>query len=149
MKKALDNFTQHLRQNGLRMTKERMDLFNLILGVKEHFTPEDLLKKIKAKKVNVSRATVYRLIPVLVQAEIIQQSLLSEGQAHFEVTWNRKHHDHLICSACNKVIEFHDNTIEILQREVANKYGFVLDHHVMELVGRCKSCQGSNTIQKH
>ena len=147
MKNAVETFTKHLKQNGLRLTQERMDLFKLILATKEHFTPEDLLKRIKSKKIPVSRATVYRLIPVLIQADIIQQSLLSEGQSKFEVTWNRAHHDHLICSQCNKVIEFHHNTIELLQREIASKYGFVLDHHVMELVGRCESCQAK--IKKH
>lgn len=141
MKSALETFSNHLRQNGLRMTKERMDLFKLIMATREHFSPEDLLKKIKSKKLPVSRATVYRLIPVLVEAEIIQQSLLTEGSSKFEVTWNKAHHDHLICSKCNKVVEFHHNTIELLQREIASKYGFVLEHHVMELMGRCQNCQ--------
>src|ERR1035437_10356101 len=54
------------------------------------------------------------------------------GQTQFEVTWKRKHHDHLICSTCNKVVEFKHNAVEILQKEIANKYGFALEHHVME-----------------
>ncbi len=141
MVKAFENFAAHLKANGLRLTQERSELLKLVMAMKEHFSPEDLLKRIRAKKLNVSRATVYRLIPVLVQADLIQQSLLSEGQAKYEVTWNKAHHDHLICSRCNKVIEFHHNTIELLQREIASKYGFVLDHHVMELVGRCEACQ--------
>lgn len=109
--------------------------------MKGHFSPEELLKHVKTKRLPISRATIYRILPVLVSAEIIQQSLLTEGQTRFEVTWNKDHHDHLICTYCNKVIEFQHNTIEIMQREIANRYGFILEHHVMELMGRCKDCR--------
>jgi Fur family ferric uptake transcriptional regulator len=141
MKAVLKDFGNHLKRQGLRFTAERRRLVETILSMNGHFSPEDVLDRVKSKKVQVSRATVYRLLPVLVEADLIQQSLLSEGTSRFEVTWNKDHHDHLICSQCNRVIEFQHNTIEILQREIANKYGFVLDHHVMELVGRCRECR--------
>ena len=141
MKEVLDNFGQHLKQNGQRLTAERRNLVQIILGMRGHFSPDDVLDKVKVRKIAASRATVYRLLPVLVAADLIQQSLLSEGQTRFEVTWNKAHHDHLICSKCNKVIEFQHNTIELLQREIASKYGFILEHHVMELVGRCENCR--------
>ncbi len=142
MKDAVKEFGVHLRKKGLRLTAERIQLLDTILSIKGHFSPDQVLAKIKIKKLPVSRATIYRLLPVLVEAELIQQSLLSsEGQTQFEVTWRKAHHDHLICSSCGKVIEFQHSTIEILQREIANKYGFALEHHVMELVGRCRGCQ--------
>ena len=100
-----------------------------------------MLKKIKQKNLQISRSTVYRILPVLVKAEIIQQSLLQEGQAHFEVKWNKEHHDHLICSACGKIIEFFHSDIEVLQQHIAKKYGFYLETHVMELVGKCSECR--------
>ena len=143
MKTIVENLGRHLRERGLRLTQERIQLLTLIASLKGHFNAEELLDRIKARKIPVSRATVYRILPVLVNAGLIQQSLLSEGQARFEVTWNRDHHDHLICSSCNRVVEFQHSTIEILQKEIANKYGFVLEHHVMELVGRCFQCRAS------
>ncbi|MBK9293546.1 MAG: transcriptional repressor [Oligoflexia bacterium] len=141
MKEALKTFEEHLKLNKMRMTQERRQLFSLVMSLKTHFNSEEVLEKIKKKNLQVSRATVYRVLPVLVKANLIQQSLLQEGQAHFEVKWNKDHHDHLICSVCNKIIEFKDNTIEILQREIATKYGFYLEDHVMELVGKCKTCK--------
>lgn len=145
MKAILEDFTKHLKGKGLRLTLERTRLLEMICTMKGHFSAEDVLTKMKRAGGGVgSRATLYRLLPVLVDAGLIQQSLLSEGQTRYEVTWNKDHHDHLICSQCNKVIEFQHNTIEILQREIANKYGFFLEHHVMELVGVCKSCRGIN-----
>ena len=141
MKPVIQDFAIHLKGQGLRLTSERIKLLEVISGIKGHFSADDVLQLVKNKKNLGSRATLYRLLPVLVKAGMIQQSLLSEGQTRFEVTWNKDHHDHLICSTCNKIIEFQHGTIEILQREIANKYGFILDHHVMELVGRCKDCR--------
>jgi len=141
MKRVQEVFAAHLRQNGLRFTSERRNLLEVILEMRSHFSPDDVLHQLRLKKVGVSRATVYRLLPVLVEAEIIQQSLLSDTQTHFEVTWNKAHHDHLICSNCSRVVEFQHNTIELLQREIANRYGFILEHHVMELMGRCRDCR--------
>lgn len=141
LKEALVSFDAHLRANGMRVTPERHLLLELILGLKGHFSADEVLFQGKKKGLSVSRATLYRLFPILIEVGVIQQSLLSEGQTKYEVTWEQDHHDHLICSNCQRVIEFQDNTIEILQREVANKYGFILEHHVMELVGRCDRCQ--------
>ena len=141
MTKSLVEFKNHIRKSGLRMTRERKDLVELILALKGHFSADQVLEKMRKIRISGSRATLYRLLPVLVKAGLIEQILLSEGQTQFEVTWNRAHHDHLICSECDSMIEFQDNTIEILQREIANKYGFELKHHVMELVGRCSKCQ--------
>jgi len=142
MKAALENFSAHLKKNGLRLTAERQKLAEMVLLMRGHFNPEDVILKVKARKLSVSRATIYRILPVLVEADLIQQSLLSsEGQTRFEVIWNKDHHDHLICTSCKKVVEFQHNTIELLQREIASKYGFVLENHVMELMGRCESCR--------
>src|ERR1700722_18970766 len=107
MKAAEENLARHLKQKGLRLTTERQQLLELILSMRGHFSPEEVLSKVKSKRASVSRATIYRLLPVLVEADLIQQSLLStEGQNRFEVTWNRAHHDHLICTTCGKIIEF-------------------------------------------
>ena len=144
-KDVFKSFAQHLKRHGLRLTEERKGILNLILSMKGHFSAEQILNKIKKDELAASRATLYRLLPVLVEAEVIQQSLLSEGQTRYEVTWDKDHHDHLICKNCNRVIEFQDNTIEILQREIASKYGFKLEHHVMELVGLCSRCQKSGS----
>jgi len=142
MKAALQNFSAHLKKKGLRLTSERQKLAEMVLLMKGHFNPEDLISKVKERKIAVSRATIYRILPVLIEADLIKQSLLSsEGQTRFEVIWNKDHHDHLICTSCNRVVEFQHNTIEILQREIANKYGFILENHVMELMGRCEACR--------
>jgi Fur family ferric uptake transcriptional regulator len=140
-KLLIAGFTKQLREQGFRLTSERLKLLDAITAMGGHFSPETLLIQIKAKGIPVSRATVYRLLPLLVKLGVIQQSLLSkEGRTHFEVSWQQEHHDHLICSKCGKIIEFQNSTIEALQHDVARKYGFVLDHHVMELVGRCAHC---------
>jgi Fur family ferric uptake transcriptional regulator len=81
----------------------------------------------------------------LVEAGIIQQTLLSSGERHFyEPAFERPHHDHLICIACGKVVEFEFETFEVLQRDIAKRYGFELTAHVHELLGRCAGCRRAN-----
>ncbi len=58
----------------------------------------------------------------------------------YETTWGRHHHDHLVCSRCGKVVEFEFEAFEILQRDVAAKYGFRLEGHHHELLGTCPEC---------
>lgn len=141
MENLNERFRHHLKSSGLRYTQERQELMDVVLAMPGHFTAEDILSRMKSASVKGSRATLYRLLPVLVKANLIQQSLLSDEHTKYEVSFNREHHDHLICSFCSKVVEFQDNAMEILQREIASKYGFILENHVMELVGRCSACQ--------
>jgi Fur family ferric uptake transcriptional regulator len=89
-------------------------------------------------------ATVYRAVPLLIEAGLIQPTMLSRGTGHFyEVAFEREHHDHLVCKRCGEVIEFHSEAMEALQREIAARYDFSIEEHVHELLGRCKRCRAS------
>jgi len=93
-------------------------------------------------------ATVYRALPLLVDAGLIQPALVSKSDGQrYEVAFEREHHDHLVCSGCGRVVEYQSETLEALQREIARRYGFELENHVNELRGRCKECRraGSNS----
>ena len=59
---------------------------------------------------------------------------------NYECDINKDHHDHFVCEACGKIIEFHNDKIEALQEAVAKEHGFTLSHHRMELYGTCSDC---------
>jgi Fur family ferric uptake transcriptional regulator len=130
-----------LKNQGLRLTSERRALIQLVLNFKGHFNAEKLLRRAQDQKLRISRATVYRLLPLLKEIGVLQTSLVFEGQTHFELAWEKDHHDHLVCSKCNKVVEFQNGEIEKLQHQIAKQYGFTLENHVMELHGVCKNCR--------
>ncbi len=87
------------------------------------------------------KPTMSKMIPLLAEAGILQPAILGGEGKSYETTFGRHHHDHLLCSKCGRVVEFEFEAFEILQREVATRYGFRLEGHHHELVGSCPECQ--------
>ncbi len=130
-----------LRARGLRMTGEREALVRAALGRRRHFTLEELVEEAVGHDARASRATVYRGLPILIEAGILQPVLVSDEPRRFELALGRRHHDHLLCRRCGRVVEFRSGAIEELQLRVAARHGFRLTSHVHELVGDCAACR--------
>jgi Fur family transcriptional regulator, ferric uptake regulator len=137
-----------LRSRGLRMTGEREALVRAALGRRRHFTLEELVEEAVGHDARASRATVYRSLPILIEAGILQPVLVSDEPRRFELALGRRHHDHLLCRSCGRVVEFRSSTIEDLQLKVAARHGFRLTSHVHELVGDCSACRRSGQPPK-
>ena len=114
----------------------------VVLAQEGHFEVPEVVAALREQGVDASRATVYRALPLLIEAGLIHPTVLSGERHVYEATFGHRHHDHLICSQCHKVIEFHFEAFEMLQRELASKYGFELTDHFHELIGVCSSCRG-------
>ena len=130
-----------LRARGLRMTGEREALVRAALGRRRHFTLDELVEEAVGHDARASRATVYRGLPILIEAGILQPVLVSDEPRRFELALGRRHHDHLLCRRCGRVVEFRSGAIEELQLRVAARHGFRLTSHVHELVGDCAACR--------
>jgi Fur family ferric uptake transcriptional regulator len=141
MKQAVACFRTYLREHDLRVTDERDAIVRAALAREGHFSVEELALDLQARGVDASRATVYRALPLLMEAGIIQPTELSRERRLYEAAYGKEHHDHLICSRCNTVIEFHFEAFEMLQRDLAAKYGFELTAHFHELIGVCGTCR--------
>lgn len=143
LQRALECFRVALHERGLRFSGVREAIARAALTYDGHFEVNDLLRTLRAAKVDDAHlATVYRTLPLLVEAGLIQPTLLSAGERHFyEPSFERPHHDHLICTVCSKVVEFEFEAFEVLQRDIAARYGFELTAHFHELLGRCKQCR--------
>lgn len=141
---AKDKLDRFLLHRGMRRTAEREVVLEQILRLSGHFTPEEVVKAVDRGHSHVSLATVYRNLPVLAQAGIIRRTCLSAGEMKYELDWGRDHHDHLICSECETVVEFEYEAIEVLQRAVAEQHGYVLTSHHLELVGLCPDCRAND-----
>ncbi len=141
MTAALERFRKVLHAKSLRWTEEREAIVKAALAKEGHFEIQELVTALSDQGVEASRATVYRALPLLIEAGLIHPTVLSGKRHRYEATFGHQHHDHLICSHCNKVVEFQFEAFEILQREVAAKYGFDLTEHVHELIGVCTDCR--------
>lgn len=141
--RALDRFRQVLRERSLKSSRVREAVARVALAQTGHFTVEDLLRALREGGVNEAHmATVYRAMPLLLEAGLIQPALvLNSDSQHYEVVFEREHHDHLVCTSCGKVVEYQSAALLALQRKIAARYEFTLDEQTSELHGRCKSCR--------
>ena len=139
--KLMDNFKTVLRNEGLKITPQRIAVLKEIIKNKDHRESEDIYFAIKSGKTYVSRATVYRTLDILVQNNFVRKLNIGDGKARYESKINSLHHDHLICDTCHTIIELMNPEIEILQENIADKYQFSLKRHVHQLFGVCKACQ--------
>ena len=130
-----------LRKEGLRYTKQRQEIWNELRSSGEHRDAEEILFTLRKRGLKISRATVYRTIDVLVKNKLIDKLDIGDGRARYEYNDKSLHHDHLVCTSCGKIIEFHNDKIEELQTTIAKQYKFQLLHHSHHLFGICKDCQ--------
>ena len=137
-----DNFDIFLAARGLKLTRERSDILDEVLGTRGHFTPDDLFLKLKAKGSKVSRASVYRTLPLLVESGLIEIVERVDKHAHYEKVSDTRHHDHMICSVCGKITEFYSNELETLQEQLCAQNRFRGVRHCLEIFGTCDDCAG-------
>lgn len=135
-------FKEFLATKGLKLTKERDEIIREILAIKGHFDPDELFIKMKTKGSKVSRASIYRTLPLLVDSSLIEEVERVDRHAHYERVSGNQHHDHMICTGCGKVIEFYSPTLEMLQDEICRKEKFKGIRHTLEILGLCEKCSG-------
>ena len=133
-------FEEFLRSKELKYTSERKFIRKAIFSFNKHFDVEELFERLRKQGNNVSRATIYRTIPLLIQSGLITETLHCQDKTSYENIFNKKHHDHLVCVKCGKTIEFFDERIEKLQEEVCRQHNFVPTEHRLGIKGYCEDC---------
>jgi Fur family ferric uptake transcriptional regulator len=119
---------------GLRITEQRKTIARVLGDSEDHPDVETLHSRAAAIDSNISIATVYRTVRLFEEAGILERHEFGDGRSRYEAVTD-DHHDHLIDVESGKVIEFHDEELETLKRKVAEKLGFRLVDHRMELYG--------------
>jgi len=137
-KKAFNRFAA---SKGLRSTRQRDVILDIFLSTHQHVSVEELYLKIKASNPGIGHATVYRTLKLFVESGLAREILLHDGQTRYEHVMVGEHHDHLVCTGCNSIIEFENETIEKLQDEIAALHGFMIRSHKLEIYGICSNCR--------
>jgi Fur family ferric uptake transcriptional regulator len=126
--------TQRSEANGLRMTHPRRVIAEVLQDSDDHPDVEELYNRASAVDSRISIATVYRTVKLFEEAGILDKLEFGDGRARYEDA-EREHHDHLIDMNSGEVIEFVDEEIEALQEKIAQKLGYELRGHRLELYG--------------
>jgi len=147
-------FSNYLKKQGLKITNQRLLVAEKIFRETSHFTVDSLADSLKDRKGEISRATIYRIISLLVGSGQIAEHNFGENMKYYEHTHSQEHHDHIVCLDCRRIDEFVAPNIEKIQEKVAEENDYVLSEHSLILYGNCKilkekgSCPRRNTDEK-
>ncbi len=133
MQRQID-IEQLCADKGLRITEQRRTIARVLGEAEDHPDVETLHERAAAVDPKISIATVYRTVRLFEEAGILERHEFGDGRSRYEAA-SESHHDHLIDVETGKVIEFADEELEELQRRIADRLGFRLVDHRMELYG--------------
>lgn len=128
-------FRRYLHAQKLKFTPERAMMLDAVLRKEGLFDPEQLVEDLKGLRHRVSRATVYRTLAHLHDAGILKQVFFDNKRSYYEVIAGRQTHDHLICIATGKVIEFSSDRLKKLRDEICREHGFEPISHQFHIFG--------------
>lgn len=127
----MDN--QQLKKAGLKITLPRVKILQILENSEDpHMSAEDVYKALMEAEEEVGLATVYRVLTQFEQAGLVARHNFEGGHSVFELE-RGDHHDHMVCMQSGKVIEFHSETIEQLQKDIAEEHGYKLVDHSLVL----------------
>ena len=131
-------FRSYLGSQGLKLTTQRDAIAKVLFSSEgEHLSLPELLERAQKIRSGIGYATVYRTMRLLVEGGFASEHQFGDGQTRYEPADETKHHDHLICVRCGKVVEFEDPVIEARQDAIAAQNGFEVVAHRLEIYVRC------------
>ncbi len=133
-----------LRKHGIRLTRQRELLFEIIHNSHTHLNADQLYELAKKRNSKINRVTVYRTLKVLKQEGLIDELdlLHHEGDQHYYETRLKREHAHIVCLRCGAVQEFFGKPLKLLKEQIESDFGFQILVARTEVGGYCADCQG-------
>lgn len=135
-----------LRLKGLRMTRQREVIIEAAFGTTNHFTADELWEMARRIDTSTSRATLYRTLALLVESGLLKEIDLGRDQKHYDPNFiEHPHHNHLICLDCDRVVEFEDTHLEVLEDCISRRLGFRPTSKSIRIEARCEELRQRGT----
>jgi Fur family ferric uptake transcriptional regulator len=128
------------KTEGIDRTAERINILEVFLATEEHVTDIELIALLKERGYHCEPSFVKDTLQFFTQYGFAQENKFEGGQPRYEHRHLGHHHDHIICTRCQKIIEFENEQLEALQLQIASQHGFHMLQHKMEIYGLCPDC---------
>src|SRR6266700_5568020 len=146
---AKQKFMEFLDQKNLRLTSQRQAIIDSVFSTEEHFTAEQLLEWSRRRDRSVSRATVYRTLPLLTESGLVREMDFGKDHKFYDPNYaEHPHHNHIICQDCEKIVEFESAKIEKLENEISQRLGFALKAHRLQITATCEELKRLGACKK-
>jgi Fur family ferric uptake transcriptional regulator len=146
---AKDKFMEFLAQKNLRITSQRQVIIDTVFSTDKHFTAEELLEWSRAKDRSVSRATVYRTLPLLTESGLVQEMDFGKDYKFYDPNYaDHPNHNHIICQDCERIVEFESEKIDKLENEISHKLGFAVKSQRLQIRASCQELKKLGTCKK-
>ena len=135
-----------LRQQGYRLTAPRRAVLKTITRSRIHLSPAEIYKRAKQEDPKIGLVTVYRTLEMLSRLGVICEMSTRSNARSYLIRGSEEHHHHLICTDCGTVVDFTCCDLSRLEKRLSRETGFEMKGHLLELSGRCPSCQKKTSI---
>jgi Fur family transcriptional regulator, ferric uptake regulator len=139
MERLLRRIDAEIAALGGKRSKSRACVMEAFFRLGTHVTVDELTRKVRVRNRSIGAATVYRTLKLLSRLGYAREAYFGEGVRRYESTLSARH-DHLVCKKCGTVSEFEDPQIEVLQERVAQRHGFTVTMHRLDIYGYCRKC---------
>lgn len=134
-----DRLDEFIRRKGLRRTSQRVNIVKAAFSKDEHFTAEELFDRVRKTDADTSRATVYRTLSLLVEAELLREIDLGDDQTTYDPNFlDKPSHNHLVCIDCGRVVEFEDVHIDLMNDCITRRLGFKPLRQTIKIEANCE-----------
>jgi Fur family ferric uptake transcriptional regulator len=146
---AKEKFYDFLAQKNLRITSQRQVIVDTVFSTEEHFTAEQLLEWSRARDRSISRATVYRTLPLLTESGLVREMDFGKDYKFYDPNYaEHPNHNHIICNDCEKIVEFESEKLERLETEITQRLGFSIKAQRLQITANCEELKKIGTCKK-
>lgn len=136
---AKQKFMEFLTARNLRITAQRQAIVETVFSTDKHFTAEQLLKWSRERDSSVSRATVYRTLPLLTESGLVREMDFGKDYKFYDPNYaEHPNHNHIICQDCDKIVEFESDKIVEIEDEISHRLGFSVKSQRLQITGTCE-----------
>jgi len=140
-REAADILHKHLKKVGLKHTEQRDTILKTFLETRDHLSTEELHRLVKKKDPKIGFTTVYRTLKLFSECGLASEVAFHDGIARYEHQYNRRGHNHMVCTECGSSVEFFTPELDAVEQQIGKKYRYQTTRHSFQIYGICDDCQ--------